>query len=78
MRLFRLAALVLALGGTAMTASSDEGMWLLNDPPRELLKSRHGFDLSDAWLARAMKANVRINSGGSGGFELYAVGAGGV
>ncbi|MBN9520723.1 S46 family peptidase [bacterium] len=68
MRLFRLAALVLALGGTAMTASSDEGMWLLNDPPRDLLKSRHGFELSASWLDRAMKANVRLNSGGSGGF----------
>jgi hypothetical protein len=68
MRLLRLAALVLALGGTAMTASSDEGMWLLNDPPRELLKTRHGFDLTQPWLDRAMRANVRLNSGGSGGF----------
>ncbi len=51
-----------------MNARTDEGMWLLNDPPRELLKTRHGFDLSDAWLERAMKAAVRFNSGGSGGF----------
>ncbi|MFO0800251.1 MAG: S46 family peptidase [Gemmataceae bacterium] len=68
MRLFRHAVLVLALGGTAMTAHSDEGMWLLNDPPRQLLKDRHGFDLGDGWLDKAMKANVRLNSGGSGGF----------
>ena len=33
-----------------MTAVSDEGMWLLNDPPRELLKEKYGFDLTDAWL----------------------------
>jgi hypothetical protein len=51
-----------------MTAQSDEGMWLLNDPPKELLKAKHGFDLTDAWLERAMKASVRLNSGGSGGF----------
>ena len=51
-----------------MTARSDEGMWLLNDPPKELLKEKHNFDLTDAWLERAMKASVRFNSGGSGGF----------
>ena len=32
---------------------ADEGMWLLNDPPRELLKEKYGFDLTDAWLERA-------------------------
>jgi hypothetical protein len=63
-----LAAAVLVLGGTAMTATSDEGMWLLNDPPRDRLKEKYGFDLTDAWLKRAMLASVRLNSGGSGGF----------
>ncbi len=51
-----------------MTVRSDEGMWLLNDPPREQLKTKYGFELTDAWLERAMKASVRFNSGGSGGF----------
>jgi hypothetical protein len=51
-----------------MSARSDEGMWLLNDPPRQNLQGRYGFDLTDAWLERAMKASVRLNSGGSGGF----------
>jgi Peptidase S46 len=59
---------LLVLGAATMTARSDEGMWLLNDPPREQLKSKYGFELSDAWLERAMKASVRFNSGGSGGF----------
>jgi hypothetical protein len=68
MRLLPFAAAVLFLGGTAMTAISDEGMWLLNDPPREPLKSKYGFELSDDWLQRAMHASVRLNSGGSGGF----------
>lgn len=48
--------------------SADEGMWLLNNPPRELLKKNHGFDLDDAWLERAQRASVRFNNGGSGGF----------
>jgi len=62
--LFALALLV----STPMLGRSDEGMWLLNDPPKELLKEKHKFDLTDGWLERAMKANVRFNSGGSGGF----------
>jgi hypothetical protein len=59
---------ILVLGAASMTGQADEGMWLLNDPPRKLLKEKYEFDLSDAWLERAMKASVRFNSGGSGGF----------
>jgi len=59
---------LLILGGYAMMARSDEGMWLLNDPPRELLKQKYGFDLTDAWVKRVMHASVRFNNGGSGGF----------
>lgn len=51
-----------------MTAVSDEGMWLLNDPPRQLLKDKYKFDLTDEWVKNAMLASVRLNSGGSGGF----------
>jgi hypothetical protein len=47
---------------------ADEGMWLLNDPPRSLLKKKYNFDLTDAWLEHAQKASVRFNNGGSGGF----------
>src|SRR5436190_2428661 len=68
MRYQPFALALLLLGGTAMTAVSDEGMWLLNDPPREQLKQKYGFDLTDAWLKNAMLASVRLNSGGSGGF----------
>src|SRR5947207_5317309 len=51
-----------------MTARADEGMWLLNNPPRQHLKEKYGFDLTDAWLTRAQKASVRFTNGGSGGF----------
>ena len=47
---------------------ADEGMWLLNQPPRELLKTKYDFDLTDAWLNKAMKASIRFNNGGSGSF----------
>src|SRR5262245_10096201 len=43
-------------------------MYLPNRPPRELLKQKYGFDLDDGWLERAMKASIRFNNGGSGGF----------
>jgi len=59
---------VLVLGGLAMTAASDEGMWLPSDPPRELLRKKYEFDLTDAWMKRAMLGSVRFNNGGSGGF----------
>jgi hypothetical protein len=56
------------LGFTAMPALSDEGMWLLNDPPRDRLKQKYNFDLTDAWLEHARLASVRFNNGGSGSF----------
>ncbi len=59
---------LLTLGGLALNAASDEGMWLLNDPPRKLLKDKYDFDLTEAWLDKAMHASVRFNNGGSGGF----------
>jgi hypothetical protein len=62
-----IAALV-TLGTLPMTAPADEGMWLVNEPPRDLLKTKYGFDLTAAWLDRAQKASVRFNSGGSGSF----------
>jgi hypothetical protein len=52
----------------AGAARADEGMWLLNNLPRELLKKKYDFDLTDAWRDRAMKASIRFNNGGSGSF----------
>ncbi|HVS51928.1 MAG TPA: S46 family peptidase [Opitutaceae bacterium] len=64
---FTLAAGVL-LAGLAPLARADEGMWLFSAPPREQIKKKYGFDLTDAWLEHIMKASVRFNSGGSGSF----------
>src|SRR5262245_35825763 len=64
----RLAVSLVVLWSLCMTARADEGMWLLNEPPRQVLKEKYGFDLTDAWLERARLASVRFNSGGSGGF----------
>lgn len=59
---------ILLLGTLSMPAHSDEGMWLLNDPPRQRLKEKYHFDLTDAWLEHARLASVRFNNGGSGSF----------
>jgi hypothetical protein len=56
-------SLTLALG-----AAADEGMWLFNQPPRQILRERYQFDATDAWLDHLQKASVRFNSGGSGSF----------
>lgn len=49
-------------------ARSDDGMWLFNDPPRELLRSRHEFEITDDWLLHLQQSSVRFMSGGSGAF----------
>ena len=62
--------LSVGIGMLVMTSQSglqaDEGMWLFNDPPRKLLKERHNFEATDAWLEHVQKSSVRFNSGGSG------------
>ncbi len=62
-------ATVLALGALLASSSrADEGMWLYSAPPREQIKAKYGFELTDAWLQHIMQSSVRFNSGGSGSF----------
>ncbi len=49
-------------------APADEGMWLFNNPPRQLLKERYDFAPGDDWYLHLQRASVRFNSGGSGSF----------
>lgn len=59
--------LILLLALTVV-ARADEGMWLFNNPPRQLLKEKYGFDVTDKWLDHVRLSSVRFNSGGSGSF----------
>src|SRR5215213_3234761 len=59
-------AAAIMLAGT--TNYADEGMWLFNAPPRELLKQKYNFEPTAEWLEHVQKSSVRFNSGGSGSF----------
>lgn len=65
-RLLWLAAAVLVSG--LHPGRADEGMWLFNALPREYLKTKYGFEPTDAWAEQLMKASVRFNVGGSASF----------
>jgi len=60
--------LTLVFCASAITAPADEGMWLFDQPPRQLLRKHHQFDATEAWLEHLQKSSVRFNSGGSGSF----------
>lgn len=49
-------------------AAADEGMFLFNDLPAELLEQRHRFQTDQQWSDHLRLASVRFNSGGSGSF----------
>lgn len=64
----RLLGTLLAACTWTSAVSADEGMWLYTNPPRQQLKERHNFEITDAWLDHLMRSSVRFNSGGSGSF----------
>jgi len=45
---------------------ADEGMWLFNQPPKDRIKAKYGFELTEAWLHHVQTGSVRFNNGGSG------------
>ena len=59
-------SLLAALGLSFVSFSrADEGMWLFNQPPREILRERYQFEPTDAWLEHLQKSSVRIGASGS-------------
>src|ERR1051326_7986702 len=49
-------------------APADEGMWLYNEPPKDRVKAKYGFEPSQQWLDHVRLSSVRFNNGGSGSF----------
>ncbi|MCC6587971.1 MAG: S46 family peptidase [Bryobacterales bacterium] len=50
------------------TAVADEGIWLYNQAPKDRIRKKYGFNLTDEFLNRLRTASVRLNNGGSGSF----------
>jgi hypothetical protein len=49
-------------------ATADEGMWLYNAAPKDRIKAKYGFQLTQEWLDHVRLSSVRFNNGGSGSF----------
>jgi hypothetical protein len=47
---------------------ADEGMWLFNKFPKEMVAKKYGYQVTDAFLDHLRLASVRFNNGGSGSF----------
>ena len=50
------------------TASAEEGMWTFDNPPREAIRQKYHFTLTQEWLDHVRLSSVRFNDGGSGSF----------
>ncbi|HJQ80755.1 MAG TPA: S46 family peptidase [Lacipirellulaceae bacterium] len=59
---------IMACAFLVTAVRGDEGMWLLDDLPKELLDERYGFVPSDEWAKHIMLSSVRFSSGGSASF----------
>jgi Peptidase S46 len=64
----KITCLLAAVAFLTPSLRADDGMWLFSAPPRQILKDKYGFELTDAWLEHVQKASVRFNSGGSASF----------
>ena len=65
----RFFSLVLACAFVCCTiATADEGMWLYNEAPKDKIRAKYGFDVTQQWLDHVRLSSVRFNNGGSGSF----------
>lgn len=65
MRRWVFAAMAFASAGRVSSALGDEGMWLINQPPMDILKQRYGFEPTAAWLEHVQKSCVKMGASGS-------------
>jgi hypothetical protein len=63
------AALCACAGGTLL---ADEGMWRIDQLPRDVIAQKYGVRLTDGDLDRLRYAPVRLQAGGSGGTGTFA------
>src|ERR1700753_2418231 len=59
-------SLVTALAVSFVVSNrADEGMWLYNQPPNQILRERYQFEATPAWLEHLQKSSVKIGASGS-------------
>lgn len=63
-----LSILLACIFASTTLATADEGMWLYNAPPKDKIKAKYGFELTQQWLDHVRLGSVRFNNGGSGSF----------
>jgi hypothetical protein len=68
MKLIPLVGLITVLSMSGSLVRGDEGMWLFNDLPVDMLRQKYGFEPSAEWAEHLMKSSVRFNVGGSASF----------
>ncbi len=66
--LFSLSLTIMGFAGVPGNLSADEGMYVFNDLPTDLLESKHDFKPTKQWADDLRLSSVRFNSGGSGSF----------
>src|SRR5262249_31648044 len=59
---------LLLLLAAGLMARADEGMWPVNQFPKQAIEKRYGFDPTDSFLEHIQRSSVRFNNGGSGSF----------
>ncbi len=64
----RIALLMLVLTTTTTAARADEGMWLLNDFPTDLVKKQYGSAPDAKWLEKVQLGAARLANGCSASF----------
>ncbi len=62
-----LRAAVIVLG-LSLAGQADEGLWLFNQFPKQLVANKYHFETTSAFLDQLRLGSVRFNNGGSGSF----------
>ena len=68
LQLRRLGGLLLAILTPLTAAHAAEGMWTLDNLPKEAMARQYRFSPDQAWVDNAMQASVRLANGCSGSF----------
>ncbi len=59
---------LLASLSACATVGADEGMWTVNNFPRDLVKQRYGFEPTQGFIDHLRLSSVKFGAGGSGAF----------